>query len=72
MTDWEDSSIEYELRRQATLAEIVLAETQTNPTSADDKHVCIEGRLGLEEDEDGEPSNEAEHNAVVGLQKARR
>jgi hypothetical protein len=34
--------IEYELLRQATLAEIVVADTQINPTSADDKHVRIE------------------------------
>lgn len=33
------------------------------PTICDDKHVRIEGRLGLEEDEDGEPVNDAEHYA---------
>lgn len=40
-----------------------MTETQINPTSADDKHVRIEGRLGLEEDEDGEPVNDTEHYA---------
>jgi len=63
MTDPEQPAIEYELLRQATLAEIVVADTQINPTSADDKHVRIEGRLGLDEDDDGEPANEAEHYA---------
>jgi hypothetical protein len=63
MTDPEEPAIEYELLRQATLAEIVVADTGINPTSADDRHVRIEGRLGLEEDEDGEPANDAEHYA---------
>jgi hypothetical protein len=63
MTDQEQPPIEHELLRQATLAEIVVADTQINPTSADDKHVRIEGRLGLDEDDDGEPANEAEHYA---------
>jgi hypothetical protein len=36
-----------------------VTEAQINPTSADDKHVRINGRLGLEEDEDGEPVNDA-------------
>lgn len=63
MTDPEEPPIEYELLRQATLAEIVVADTEINPTSADDMHVRIEGRLGPEEDEDGEPANDAEHYA---------
>ncbi len=52
MPDSEEPPIEYELLRRATLAEIIVADTQVTPTSADDKHVRIEGRLGLEEDED--------------------
>lgn len=55
--------IEYELLRDATLAEIWVPKTEINPTSGDDKHVQIEGRLGLEEDDDGEPVNDAEHCA---------
>ena len=34
------------------------------PTSADDRHLLIEGRLGIEEDEDGEPHNDAERCAL--------
>jgi len=63
MTDRQELPIEYELLRQAALAEIVVSDTQINPTSADDKHVRIEGRLGLEEDDDGEPANDGEHYA---------
>ena len=63
MIDRQELPIEYQLLRQAALAEIVVSDTQINPTSADDKHVRIEGRLGLEEDEDGEPANDAEHYA---------
>ena len=63
MTEQDEPPIEYELLRQATLAEIGVTDTRINPTSADDKHVRIEGRLGLEEDEDGEPVNDAEHYA---------
>lgn len=63
MTDRQELPIEYELLRQAALAEIVVSDTQINPTSADDKHVRMEGRLGVEEDEDGEPANDAEHYA---------
>lgn len=62
MTKPEGTTVEYELLRQATLAEIVVADTQINPTNADDKHARIEGRLGIEE-EDGEPANDAEHDA---------
>jgi hypothetical protein len=63
MTDENEPPIEYELLRQATLAEIAVTDTQINPTSADDKHVRVEGRLGLEEDEDGEPANDVEYFA---------
>ncbi len=63
MSEPDEPPIEYELLRDATLAEIGVTETQINPTSGDDKHVRIEGRLGLEEDEDGEPVNDAEHYA---------
>lgn len=63
MSEPDEPPIEYALLRDATLAEIGATETQINPTSADDKHVRIEGRLGLEEDEDGEPVNDAEHYA---------
>ncbi|MBK6463384.1 MAG: hypothetical protein IPF92_20605 [Myxococcales bacterium] len=59
----QDEPIEYELLRQAALAEIVVDDTQINPTTADDRHVRIEGRLGLEEDEDGEPDSDVEHYA---------
>lgn len=58
-----DPPIEYELLRDATLAEIVVRKTEVTPTSADDRHVRIEGRLGLEDDEDGDPVNDAEHYA---------
>lgn len=61
MSEPNEPPIEYELLRDATHAEIGVTETHINPTSADDKHVCIEGRLGLEPDEDGEPVNDAEH-----------
>lgn len=54
MSGPDEPPIEYELLRDATLAEIGVTETQVNPTS---------GRLGLEEDEDGEPVNDAEHYA---------
>jgi hypothetical protein len=63
MSEPDEPPIEHELLRDATLAEIEVVETEINPTSADDKHVRIEGRLGLEEDEDGEPVNDAEHYA---------
>lgn len=63
MTEHDEPPIEYELLHQATLAEIAVTQTQINPTSADDKHVCLEGRLGLEEDEDGEPGDDVEHYA---------
>lgn len=55
--------IESELIRDATLAEIVVAETKVTPTSADDRHVRIEGRLGLEDDGDGQPADDVEHYA---------
>jgi hypothetical protein len=58
-----EEPIEYELIRDATLAEIVVADTRVTPTSADDRHVRMEGRLGLEKDEDGEPANDVEHYA---------
>jgi hypothetical protein len=61
MIDPNDLSIEHELIHQAVLADITVLNTQVNPTGADDKHVHIEGRLGLEEDEDGEPSSDVEH-----------
>lgn len=61
MIEPDDVPIEYELLRQATLADIIVLDTRVNPTSADDKHVRIEGRLGPEEDEDGEPSADVEH-----------
>lgn len=57
-----DEPIEYELLDQATLADIAVTETRIDPTSADDKHVCLAGRLGLE-DEDGEPSDDVKHYA---------
>jgi hypothetical protein len=63
MSKPDELPIEYELLRDATLIEIGVTETQINPTSADDRHVRIGGRLGLEEDEDGEPVNDAEHYA---------
>jgi hypothetical protein len=63
MSEPDEPPIEYELLRDATRAEIGVVATQINPTSADDKHVRIEGRLGLDEDEHGEPVNDAEHCA---------
>lgn len=45
-------SVEFELIRDATRAEVVVIETQISLTSADDKHVRIEGRLGPEQDGD--------------------
>ena len=63
MSDNDEPPIEYELLRDATLAQIGVSETEINPTSADDKHVRIKGRLGVEEDEDGELMNDAEHYA---------
>jgi hypothetical protein len=63
MTEPQEPPIEYELLRDATLADIIVRDTQINPTSADDKHVRIEGRLGQEEDEDGEPAKDVEHYA---------
>ena len=42
----DEPPIEYELLRDATLAEIGVTETRIDPTSADDKHVRIEGRPG--------------------------
>ncbi|MBN1606307.1 MAG: hypothetical protein JW940_06720 [Polyangiaceae bacterium] len=63
MTEPQEPPIEYELLRDATLAEIVVRETHVTPTSADDRHIRIEGRLGLEKDEDGEPANDVEHFA---------
>ena len=55
--------IEFDLIAQAELADISVLETKIEPTTADDKHVRLEGRLGLEEDEDGEPSSDVEHYA---------
>ena len=60
MSEPAEPPIEYELLRDATLAEIHVGEIQTTATTADDKNVRIEGRLGLEEDDDGEPVNDAE------------
>lgn len=61
----QDLPIELELIRDAVHANIVVADTRIAPTSADDKHVAIEGRLGLEEDEDGLPENDVEHYAFA-------
>jgi hypothetical protein len=53
--------IEYDLLRDATLAEIIVQETEINPTVAnDDKHVRIEGQLGADDDE---LSSDVEHFA---------
>lgn len=41
MSDPEERPIEYELLRDATLAEIVVADIQITPTSSDDKQVRI-------------------------------
>lgn len=61
MSESEDIPIEYELIRDAVIAHVVVADTQITPTLTDDKHV----RLGLEEDEDGEPSSDVEHFAFA-------
>lgn len=55
------SPIEYELIEQAVLAEVHVIDTKVTPTSADDKHVVIEGRLGKEGDDESE--NDVEHYA---------
>jgi hypothetical protein len=57
----DEQRIEYELIRQAVLAEIHMLDTKIAPTSADDKHVVIEGRLGQEGDEESE--DDVEHYA---------
>jgi len=72
MSESEDIPIEYELIRDAALANVVVLDTQIAPTTGDDKHVRIEGRLGLAEDEDGEPESDVEHFAfpfiyVIGV-----
>ena len=70
MSDSDNIAIEYELIRDATLADIVVLSTQVTPTPADEKHVRIEGRLGLEhddDDEDSEPSSDVEHYAFAFL-----
>lgn len=63
MAEPNELPIEYDLIRDATLAEIVVAGTRVTPTSADDRHVRIEGRLGLEDDGDGERADDVEHYA---------
>ncbi len=70
MSDSDDIAIEYELIRDATLADIVVQNTEIVPTPADEKQVRIEGRLGLEhdeDDEDSEPSTDVEHYAFAFL-----
>src|SRR5258708_7530465 len=63
MTEPGEPAIEYLLIHSATLAEILVADIAINPTTADDKHVRIEGRLGREEGENGEPTSDVEHYA---------
>ena len=62
MAGEDDVPIEYELLKDAVLAEITVLDTEITPTSADDRHVRMEGRLGIEE-EDGELSSDVEHYA---------
>lgn len=49
-----EEPIEYDLLRSAMCVEIKVAMTEKQPTTADDWHVKIEGRIGDEDDEDVE------------------
>lgn len=59
----DETPIEYDLIRDATLAEVIAIDTRITPTSADDKHVRIDGRLGNEEDD--ELTADVEHFAFA-------
>ena len=45
-----EEPIEHELLRTAVAAEITVTSTDVRPTSTGDRHVCIEGRLGDDEE----------------------
>jgi hypothetical protein len=49
-----EEPVEFDLVRSATCVEIKVTKTEKQPTSADDWHVRIEGRIGDEDDEDVE------------------
>ncbi len=59
----DDPPIEYELIRDATLAELVVTETSiTSTVGDDDKHVRIEGRFGpVEDDDERDAGADVEH-----------
>src|SRR5687767_3935486 len=46
--------IEYELIKTGTAVDLTMTSVRKQPTSADDWHVRIEGRIGTEDDEDVE------------------
>ncbi|ADO70212.1 hypothetical protein [Stigmatella aurantiaca] len=46
--------IEHEVIRSIACVDIQVVKTEKRPTSADDWHLIIEGRLGEEEDDDVE------------------
>lgn len=52
MTDEPQVAIEFEWIKDALAADVEIRKTEINPTTDDDKHVRIEGRLGGEEDDD--------------------
>lgn len=64
MDEADDVPIEYELIRDAVLVDLLVLDTQIAPTTDGDKHVRIEGRLGLD-DGDGDPSSDVEHFAFA-------
>jgi hypothetical protein len=49
-----DEPIEHELLRNAVAAEVTVTSTEVSPTSTGDRYVRIEGRLGDDENTDGE------------------
>jgi len=49
-----EAPIEHDLLRTATCVEIKVTKTEKQPTTADDWHVRIEGRIGDEENDDVE------------------
>lgn len=50
----DNEPIEHELVRSATCVEIKLTKTEKKPTTAEDWHIHIEGRIGDEEEDDVE------------------
>ena len=52
MTEESQVAIEHEWIKDALTADVVILKTEINPTTDDDKHVRIDGRLGGEDDDD--------------------